>query len=79
MKTSPKHTDLTANPIAKIMADVYGAGPIRSDVTVVEWAALRYAESVGFPAAKAELRKLNHERERMGAMPCFVPYGNPLF
>jgi hypothetical protein len=71
--------DLSANPIARIMADVYGAGPVRSDSTVVEWAALRYAETAGIPAAKSELRKLNRGRERMGAMPCYVPYGSPLF
>lgn len=70
---------LTSNPIAKIMAEVYDAGPIRSDSSVVEWAALRYAEIAGVEAAKTALAELNRERERMGSMPCYVPYGSPLY
>jgi hypothetical protein len=74
-----KPIDLTSNPIAKIMTDRYGAGPVRSDPTVVEWAALHYAKTAGVEAAKKALRKLNRGRERLGAMPCYVPYGSPLF
>lgn len=65
--------------ILGIMADRYDAGLGIFDPTSILWASDIAADQIGVEAAKAELKKINRKREKMGLPVASHPYGHRLF
>ncbi len=65
--------------ILKIMADRYNTGPGVFNPITVLWASELAADDIGVDATKAELKKLNRQREKLGLPVAVHEYGHRLF
>jgi hypothetical protein len=61
------------------MADLYDAGPGVFNPISILWASEKVADKIGIEATKAELKKLNRQRERLGLPVAVHEFGHRLF